>query len=269
MPEIFVVHRRDRQNIGDMACPPSNHPEHFPWLADATTIDIEHDVPRYADRLRRAHVIYGGGGLIGTGFFDRQLDHLMSLRPPRLVVWGAGHNNNEDHTIADPGYLDRFDLVGLRDRRDTGVHGAGRHEWVPCVSALMPQLDDPGEPEHEVVAYRHRDQRLPFPSDIGGLPLLTNQHHDLDETLAFLASGATVLTNSYHGAYWATLMNRRVVVVDPFASKFFGFHHAVPIVPGDSWRGALAKARAHPGALAECRARVLDFGDRVRRLFGR
>ncbi|MGW0892416.1 polysaccharide pyruvyl transferase family protein [Saccharopolyspora sp. NPDC002578] len=264
MTEIFVVHRRDPDNIGDMACPPSNHPEHFPWLADATTIDIEHDIPRYADRLRHAHVIYGGGGLIGTGFFDRQLDQLMGLRPPKLVVWGAGHNNNEHHTITDPGYLDRFDLVGLRDRT-----GPGPYEWVPCVSALLPQLADPGEPRHEIVAYRHRDRKLPFPADIDGLPLLTNQHHDLGETLEFLASGATVLTNSYHGAYWATLMRRRVVVVDPFASKFFGFHHPVPVVSGDGWRDALADTRTHPDALRECRETVLDFGDRVRRLFGR
>ncbi|WP_258343277.1 polysaccharide pyruvyl transferase family protein [Saccharopolyspora gregorii] len=264
MPEIFVVHRRDPHNIGDMACPPSDHVEHFPWLADATTIDIEHDIPRYADRLRHAHVIYGGGGLLGTGFFDRQLDHLLSLRPPKLVVWGAGHNNNERHSIEELQVLDRFDLVGLRDRP-----GPGGREWVPCTSALLPELDDPGEPRHDVVAYRHRDRKLPFPADLAEFPMLTNGHHDLGETLDFLASGEVVVTNSYHGAYWATLLGRRVVVVDPFASKFHGFRHRVPVVDGRDWRTALADSRTYPDALRECRAAVLGFGDRVRELFGR
>lgn len=261
MPEIFVVHRRDTANIGDMACPPSNHPEHFPWLAAATTIDIEHDIPRYADRLRHAHVIYGGGGLLGTGFFDRQLAQLMDLRPPKLVVWGAGHNANGELAITPAPYLDRFDLVGLRD--------AGLPQrWVPCSSALLPQLAEPGDPVHDVVLYQHRDDELPFPRE-PGLPHLTNGHHDLTETLEFLASGATVVTNSYHGAYWATLMNRRVVVVDPFSSKFSALGHRVPVVAGDRWRDALAHAVNHPDALRECRERVLEFGARVQELFGR
>ena len=152
----------------------------------------------------------------------------------------------------------------IRDRQ-----GPGGHEWVPCVSALLPRLAAPGEPCHEVVAYRHRDQELPFPADLGEFPLRTNGNDDLDGTLDFLASGAVVVTNSYHGAYWATLMGRRVVVVDPFASKFHGFQHRVPVVDGRSWRAALADARTYPDALRECRAAVLGFGDRVRRLFGR
>jgi hypothetical protein len=39
-----------------------------------------------------------------------------------------------------------------------------------------------------------------------------------------------VVANTYHGAYWATLLGRRVIVAAPFSNKFFGFRHEPVIV---------------------------------------
>ncbi len=259
MTEIFVVHRHDPRNIGDMWSSPSQYTEHFPWLADATTIDIEDDIPAYADRLRDAHVIYGGGGLIATGFFDRQLAMLLDLRPKKLVAWGAGHNDKAATRVEQPAYVEKFDLAGLRDH--------GSPTWVPCVSALLPQLSDPADPSHDLVVYQHWDERKRPPLPRVGVPVLKNSNNDIGETIAFLASGRTVVTNSYHGAYWATLLGRRVVVVNPFSSKFHAFKHEVPLA-GDDWEAALHRAVVHDGALAECRARNLEFGARVQEFFG-
>lgn len=37
---------------------------------------------------------------------------------------------------------------------------------------------------------------------------------DFNETVAFLGSSEVVLTTSYHGLYWATLLGRKVVVLE-------------------------------------------------------
>jgi len=44
---------------------------------------------------------------------------------------------------------------------------------------------------------------------------------NLDEVIAYIASGATVVTSSYHSMYWGFLLGRNFVSV-PFGSKFFG-----------------------------------------------
>jgi len=67
-----------------------------------------------------------------------------------------------------------------------------------------------------------------------------------------------VVTNSYHGAYWATLLGRRVVAI-PNMSKMYRFKHAPVIGRAQDWRKLAALAVAYPEALAECRAANLAF----------
>ena len=70
--------------------------------------------------------------------------------------------------------------------------------------------------------------------------------------LEFLASGSVILTSSYHGVYWGTLLNRRVIAF-PFSSKFSYFKHGVPLVTADDWKQQLKVARNYSNALIECR----------------
>ena len=55
-----------------------------------------------------------------------------------------------------------------------------------------------------------------------------NGSGDLNGALAFLASGETVITSTYHGAYWGLMLGRKVIVV-PWATKFLGFRHPVTL----------------------------------------
>lgn len=262
-PEIIVVHRRDFKNIGDISCAPSRYGSYFPWLEGAFTIDLG-DVELYADRLSEANVIWGGGGILGAGGgFDEQLLALMALKPRKLICWGAGSNLRDATRVVMPPYMRRFDLVGIRD------YGIPGFSWVPCVSALIPELSTPAAPRHKVVIYRHQSSNfVGLLADVGDYPFMENNSIDLRATLAFLASGETVVTNSYHGWYWATLMGRRVIVVSPFASKFYGLPYLVPIVTEGNWRDALACALAYPTAIAGCRQRSLDFGRQVEQFLG-
>jgi hypothetical protein len=83
--------------------------------------------------------------------------------------------------------------------------------------------------------------------------MLRNIEPQFEEVIAFLGSGSIILTNSYHGAYWGTLLGRKVVIIRPFSSRFFHMRHQPAITESQNWQGTLSKARHFPEALAECR----------------
>jgi hypothetical protein len=72
-----------------------------------------------------------------------------------------------------------------------------------------------------------------------------------------------VLTNSYHGAYWAALLGREVLVFEPWNSKWlltpWDFTHC----NRNDWRERRAEARRFPWALADARRRNILFARRV------
>jgi hypothetical protein len=123
------------------------------------------------------------------------------------------------------------------------------------------------EGRHEFVLYDHwlygTGFRHPQFEDI---PRATNRDFDFSKTLEFLASGRTVITTSYHGAYWATLLGRRCVVVNPWSSKFYTYRHAPELASEESWRDAAGRSTVYPSALDECREANLNFFEDVKQL---
>jgi hypothetical protein len=81
---------------------------------------------------------------------------------------------------------------------------------------MHPIFDDPGEAVHELVKYsavRRVD------CSHGPEPHMTNVDGTIEESVRFLASGRSIITSSYHGAYWGMLLGRRVHVIS-WGSKF-------------------------------------------------
>lgn len=272
MPIVSNYHRRRTNNIGDLLCAPALW---FPELAEATREEIvglnhfdnpEPDARRaWKERVAEADLlIVGGGGLLEIDFFRKGLQYLADNRKPEshLVLWGAGHNSWEigDWRKFKQGLaLDEygFDLVGVRDV-DCG------YDWVPCASCMAPALNEAAEPTFEVVMYAHAGTisnpklagRLPV-----GIPLLDNSA-PFEKVIPFLASGDLVLTDSFHGMYWATLLGRRVIAF-PSSSKFYSVKHPVPLCDPRDWQRFEPLARRYPEALTECRARNRAFADQV------
>jgi exopolysaccharide biosynthesis predicted pyruvyltransferase EpsI len=95
---------------------------------------------------------------------------------------------------------------------------------------------------------------------------MDNRERSFSRVIEFLASGEVIVTSSYHGAYWGTLLNRRIILINAFSSKFHGFKHQPPLASEGSWKSKLAEARNYPEALAECRGANLRFSEKVRAL---
>ena len=114
----------------------------------------------------------------------------------------------------------------------------------------------------------------------------------MEKVLDFLGSGETVLTSSYHGVYWATLLGRKVLAF-PFSSKFYTLKHKPNMYPVElwlrkkksfierlnfryknkfyfpstnSWQSLLKDSQSYPESLEECRhknqlyySKVMEF----------
>lgn len=140
---------------------------------DADPYDVKHPVPQ-ADAY-----IFGGG----------EIANWMTLTPPPpgiKIAWGIGG--------AAP--LTDFTLIGSRDKDSPNY-------WVPCASCMSPLFDQTYPITVDIVTYTNT--RNPVKEG-------RNNRCTMEEAVRFLSSGETVVTDSYHGMYWASLLGKEVVL---------------------------------------------------------
>jgi len=240
---IINVHRLDTANVGDHASSPIKY---FPIDAGRTDTFCR-------DRVGDADVvIVGGGGLLSEYFEPRLSRTLHDAR--RIIVWGVGNHAYNGKPI-EPAWLRRAELVGLRD-------WGGKYRWTPCASCMSPVFERVPTPKHRFVVFRHHDVANMPSFDA---PTMHNYHTTLADAAAFLASGEFVVTNSYHGAYWATLLGRRVVCRN-WNPKFDGFKHPPTFLMDQRLSQALDQAVAYPDALEQCRTANQAYYADVKRI---
>jgi hypothetical protein len=175
------------------------------------------------------------------------------------ILWGAGHNskdtNLDSYSVNYPDYLNKFHLVGVRDW-EVG------YRWVPCASCMHPAFDKSYEIKNEFVWFEHKKRLLDNKAfDHTPAPRMLNTGQNMEQVIEFLGSAEVVVTNSYHGVYWATLLGRKVVCV-PWGSKFKMFKHPPALATADNWHELFDKAVSYKGALDECRdANKLFYND--------
>lgn len=251
-PGVLSVHRRDSENIGDMMCSPFRY---FRTTERLYELDIE-PLDTLSPLLvgRDDPLIIGGGGLFA---FEAAINGLLSRYRGPKIGWGVGRNNRLQ-SRQNQIQTDKFTLLGIRDWQ------AG-HEWLPCVSCLSPLFDlyRNAPIHHDFVLYDHQHVRIP----IEGHPRLTNACMSFSKVLAFLSSAETVVSNSYHGAYWARLLGRRVVVL-PFSDRLLHMRFPATVGTAENYREAAKNDQPNLEALAVCRAQNLRFSHRVSELIG-
>jgi len=268
-PSIINIHHTANRNIGDRYCRPLDY---FPEVCHGWRVrDVAATDRARIDSLRGQIVILGGGGMLHPWPWEHVLYPLLA-GGNRVIAWGIGHHHDAVHShsgtiernwrssvkhyLTDYD-LSRFALCGLRDVVDWPI-------YAPCSTCMHPVFDAPVKPTQDYVLYEHGDLE---PIDIDGLPRMSNTGPArIEEVATFLASGRTVITNTYHGAYWATLLGRRVAVYEPWCTKFSLMRYPLVECTRDDWRERSSSAPMYPGALAECRSATRAFAERVRLL---
>ena len=284
MNSIVNYHVIDQKNIGDLLSSPLDYFT-FPGY------NIERaDIRQPQTTTRGKHAIVGGGGLLYSRFLDNIAELVTLKEGKKLIAWGIGQQTYDFSNLENiksfnySQYLDNFDLVGIRDI-DFG------YNWVPCASCMHKSFDKKREIKHEFVVFSHKKFQLNFE----GFPRMTNEDIDLDKILDFLGSGETILTSSYHGAYWGTLLGRKVLAF-PFSSKFYTLKHRPGIYhvskwnqskkrfsvfgkliyefryknkytcKSDGWQDALKDCRTYPDSLQESRASNQSYYSQILKL---
>ena len=295
MDSLIFLHHRDETNSGDMMSSPVNY---FDWTS--VTSVAARGVLDPVVAPNSADVILGGGGLVGNSHFLLKIDQHLRNSVGRRVIWGAGHNRHcyplgfrvagesPRSWLADfrgwlvrrgwrapstwsrrltygldeteRAFLDSFGLVGFRD-------WGTPYRWVPCASCLHPALDRHRDdvPRHKVVYVDHPEF---FAIDVKRAPKFSNLKTGIDDLIAFISSGRSVVTSSYHVAYWGVLLGRRVVLA-PWSTKFLRFKWPLEIAPDlDGLAYHLAHAREFPEAMSEARQANLMFARDVAAFLG-
>ncbi len=195
----------------------------------------------------------------------------LLARGNRLYFWGPGFNEHAAN-VHQPDYGAPYSmaynpLFGHPNVVMAGFRDYGNpYEYVPCASCLDPMFDGPFAPEHDVVILEHEILQLDFP----GNERLPKKKQSVDlyspaEIAAFLGGARTVVTNTYHGAYWALLLNRAVVIYKPWSSKFHTLKHTPSLANEANIHEAIANAQPRtPDYLADSRAINEDFYARLR-----
>jgi hypothetical protein len=264
---MINIHRLNTNNVGDLVCAPYLYfPDLFEGTLEITQWHAHHEPDKevrlaWYDKIEGQKLVVGGGGLLECDFFQKSLDRIGSL-PNKKVIWGAGHNGWQlkDWRCLKKKYeydFTNFDLVGIRD------HGYD-YQWVPCVSCMSDLFDREYEVKHEVAFYLHggwHDRLIDILPRSESAPILKNDV-PFEEAVEFLASADLVVTDSFHGAYWNTLLGGRTVAL-PSTSKFYGMKHVVPLCDAQDWVRFSRLAVQYPEALQECRAATLNFKEKV------
>lgn len=209
MNPVYFVNIKDHENTGDVA----STPYHYFGNAEDIWADIRTPIEEVIPPDGRQHtVVIGGGGLLHPGLGDCVLAYCQHPRC-RTIIWGIGSNYHYPLIpLPEKNWVNGAVAVGLRDV-------ATRFAYVPCVSCMYPAFTDLRKlaPVHKVVVYEHYDHPIP----LTGVPHLSNGAPSLLAVLVFLSRGEIILTNSFHGAYWGRLLGRKVLVYEPFSTRFY------------------------------------------------
>ena len=238
MPEISVAHAyfRETNNVGDLMSPPALYFDIPGTLCDFRSIPPS-DV-----------VIFGGGTL------GRLQRNKFSARV--AIAWGVGVSRHGEKL---PGPApEGFDLYGSRHWQQPDAI------YAPCASCMSPLFDHDYRLTDQVAVYLNADPnvRRKCGGKFSGVRVAFNTG-SFEASLSFLGSAEIVVTDSYHGALWATWLRRRVVCL-PYSLKFFGYKFPPAYAENGDWQRAVSESRIYPEALDCDRADTRAFHEQVR-----
>ncbi len=243
---IVFKHIRATNNLGDRWCSPFDHVKGFP--PDTRAMDLGEETPP-CDA-----VIYGGGKIMGSlAATLGPNDHAARVR----VAWGV--STIQSFPIS-PKYGRAFRAMSLVGSRDWGDK---RFPFAPCASCASDVFDMPMEETDDVVAYLHH-WRAPEMGIVvpPGMPVLDNTCPSFEDAVRFIGRGRTVVSNSYHGVYWALLLGKKVLCI-PFSRKFQKFRIAPGFSTPRRWLDDLHLARGSDEMMGLCREATETFRSTV------
>ncbi len=206
---MLVIHRINKDNTGDMAACPLQY-----WDMPHSSLDL--DDPKFNDKIQTCNetIIIGGGGLLDfcpdwNGRINYALKYATE-KGIKIYGWGLGYNrhmgDNTDLPILE---LYRFTSLGIRHR----VEGV---PFVPCASCMSNLIQYKGATELNPGIIEHLGNRitdLPYPK--------VNNKDSMQKITDFIKTHNPIITNTYHGGYWTTLIGKSLILYKPFSERHY------------------------------------------------
>lgn len=244
--KLVFRHHSETENLGDRVSGPY---QYFPVLNNlGTPVDLAIPAP-ICDVI-----IYGGGKIMGgLAKTFSQSDFGAKIR----IAWGVSTIQKNPVSIKYWRAFKNMNLIGSRDYLDN------RFIYAPCASCMTEYFDKKYSEKNDIVFYAHA-WKTNF-LNIGippGIPVLTNSENSFEKVISFLGSASVVVSNSYHGVYWALLLGKRVICL-PFSNKFDGYRLPPYFATASDWLSCINQAKAQPESLELCREATRAFYARV------
>lgn len=258
--KINFLHHFDRPNKGDVKSGPYNYfnfPDHkkISWDKSILKSGSSDFVP--------GDVLIHGGGIYFTRGKPR-LDKIIA-QSKYFIGWGIGL----DPRIDDDDFTKKYHLLGTRERKSNLIDNK-RVFYVPCASCMDSVFDSKGKATQDIIVhlnggFNEREIVKKF-----GEYSSTKTTSSFEELIANIQSSNIVVTNSYHGAYWGSLLGKKVVCYVTNVPKWDGLHENVVRVKSvNEIEGAIKSAVNVPSEyLEECRSINKDFYQKVLNLVG-
>lgn len=257
--KIINIWRNNTSNLGDLVCAPCLYFEEL--NQNAIKLDILDS--GLLKGITEKIIILGGGGLFQR-YFEKDIKKILELAENNnLYIWGAGLDNYIGEISKLPNF-DNVKKIGLRDYDNS-------FSYVPCASCMSPLFDKYKKTQNKskIKAYLHTDYSNAIVQSLINIPILLNKNNkDFETVIKFLSDSEFILTNSFHGLYWSTLLNKKVIVlpwVDKngnigFSQKFETFKYKPIFCQNwENYKEFLIHAKNYRHALEECRKLNKEF----------
>jgi len=206
--------------------------------------------PKYKELHQSFHEKY-------KSLISEYINQIEPVSAPRFL-WGAAHNGSVEidfEKIRWPRMYANFRLLGIRD-----FDVNSKFTWTPCASCMHEAFDKKYAIKNDVIFFEHKKQLI---KDFGRdpVPRFINSGNNFEQTIELLGSANIILTNSYHGVYWGTLLRKKVILVGGAWSSKFKFMKHQPVILGkkDYWKEFVDSAQIYDNALEECRKATRDY----------
>lgn len=215
MNKVIFTNIRFPGNVGDYWTAPTKYykfPFNFEHLHFMNILE-NFDMKNYI-------VIIGGGGLITTK--ENHLQNIIEnlVENNKVIFWSVGSNTLNENIGFDILNHPNVKLVGIRD-----IVFNLPFKYVPCVSCKH-ELFDKEYIGNGIGLVEHVNSTIPL-----DFPRIKN-NTIIEEFIEFIGSKETIISTTYHGTYWAQLLNKNVLYYnesEKIISKITHLKHRIPI----------------------------------------
>lgn len=229
------IFRRDFENPGDLYSCPMHY---LTKDKHGIMIDVYDDnVPEMEVDV----VIVGGGAIFSNNKFISSIDNILEkVKSKYRIAWGVGLTSSIKHNIKS-----NFDLFGCRD------FTVENQFWTPCLSVLHPLIFENLNkiPKNKFLVVDHWKRPIHFPRNH---TRIFNKPNNIETVIQAISNHKRIFTSSFHVAYWATLLKRKVYVIgDNLPGKFFTMKHS-PVIAENYTDDLLNQGTVYYDAYENC-----------------